>query len=270
MKLLGKVAIITGGGTGIGKATAILLAQQGAKIAVCGRRDEFLKETVNLIEQIGGEAIAIVTDVQDIIQVNQMVNKVLAKFGQIDILINNAGIAIAKPFIEHTELDWDNILNINLKGVFLTCQEVLPQMITTHSGVVINVSSILGKSGISSFSAYCASKFGIIGLTQSLAAEYRTQNIRLYSVCPGRTNTDMQRQLGGQKIADLSMPPEKVATKIVNLINGKLSLPSGSNIVVDRQSMKLTIYEISEKFKPQFKKLLKPFFFLRQQIKNFI
>lgn len=253
MKLEGMVAIVTGGGSGIGRAIAIILAKNGAKVVVCGRRYNVLLETVDVIKKNGGEGMAIQTDLQKSEEIMNLVNLVKEEFGQINILINNAGIAIAKPLSEIQESEWDITINTNLKSVFLMCKEVIPHILENNCGVIINVSSILGKHGIASFTAYSASKFGVIGLTQSLAQEYNPKNMRIYAVCPGRTATDMQNQLGGKKIMELSMSPEKVADKIIDIITKKIHLPSGSDVVIDDQSIDLHLYELLQELQQRYR-----------------
>lgn len=249
MDLSGKVAIVTGSGSGIGRATAILLAQRKAKVAVCGRRLTALEETTTLIRSFGGEAIAVEVDVRNQLDITGLVDRVTSNFGSINILVNNAGVAVAKPFLEHEEADWDLMIDTNLKSIFLTCKAIIPELLKADHGVIVNVSSILGKAGIANFSAYSASKFGIIGLTQSIAKEYDPSQISIYTVCPGRTFTDMQTQLGGDFIASLSMPSEKVAQKIVKIITGKVRLQSGKDIVIDKQSLRLRRHELTQKLR---------------------
>ncbi len=264
MQLQDKVVILTGGGTGIGRAAALLFAERGARVVVCGRRAEMLVETVRLIEERGGHALAVPTNVKNWMRVSRMVSAVLGKFGRVDILVNNAGVAIAKPLVEMREEEWDEMIGTNLKGIFLCCKAVLPSMVEASSGVIVNVSSILGNSGIANFGAYCASKFGVIGLTQALADELGSRGIRIYAVCPGRTSTDMQRQLGGEMIAELSMPPRKVAEKIVGLVSGEVRLPLGGTLVVDEQSWRLGFYEAKHKWLQATRQWLNPFPALRR------
>ena len=239
MDLYGSVAIVTGGGSGIGRATALLLAERKARVAVCGRRPEALGETVAMIERSGSLAVAVVTDVREVAQVNAMVRAVLDQFGRIDVLVNNAGIAIAKPVVETTEEDWDEILNTNLKGPFLCYMAVLPIMMEACRGTIVNVSSVLGKSGIANMGAYCASKFGVVGLTQALAEEVKLKGIQIFAVCPGPTYTELHRRVVGDRLAELSMPPEKVAQKIVGLVRGEIQVSSGGAIVVDEHTPRL-------------------------------
>ncbi|PSN11549.1 NAD(P)-dependent oxidoreductase [filamentous cyanobacterium CCT1] len=244
MRLSGSVAIVTGGGSGIGRSTAIILAKRGVKIAVCGRHHELLEETTNLIKSFGGKAISVETDIRSQLEVIALVNSVTSEFGSINILVNNAGVAVAKPLLELEESDWNLTIDTNLKGIFFTCKAVIPELIKAGQGVIVNVSSILGKTGIANFSAYSASKFGVIGLTQAIAKEYDPKQICIYALCPGRTSTNMQKQLGGAFVAELSMPPEKVAQKIVGLISGEIKAKSGEDITIDQQSLKLRRYDM--------------------------
>jgi 3-oxoacyl-[acyl-carrier protein] reductase len=218
MELDGAVAIVTGGGSGIGRATALLLARQKANVVVCGRRPARLEETIKVLQATGGRGIALTTDVRDESGVKAMVDAVIARFGRVDVLVNNAGVAVAKPMSETTEEEWNQVIDTNLKGAFLCSKAVLPSMTVAGRGVIVNISSILGRSGLANFSAYCASKFGVIGFSEAMADEYRATGIRVYAVCPGRTSTEMQRQLGGETIARLSMDPAYVAERIVGLV----------------------------------------------------
>lgn len=270
MELQGIVAIITGGGTGIGRATALLLAERGAKVIVCSRRPELLRETVWLVNQRDGDALALLCDVRDWAQVTSMARAVLQRFSKVDILVNNAGIAIAKPIMETTQEEWDDMLDTNLKGVFLCCKAVLPSMVQAGSGVIINISSILGKTGVANFGAYCASKFGVIGLTQALADELGPGGIRVYAVCPGSTYTDLHRRIVGEEMAKVSMPPEKVAAKVIGLVTGEISLPSGGAIVVDEQPLPLPPHETKGKWRQVARRWLKPVLPMLRRIRNLV
>lgn len=258
MELDGAVVIVTGGGSGIGRATALLLAEWKACVVVCGRRPEALRETVALAERTGAHAVAQVTDVSHSAQVNAMVRAVLDQFGRIDVLVNNAGIAIAKPVVETTEKEWDQILNTNLKGPFLCSMAVLPSMMEAHRGVIVHVSSILGKCGIANMGAYCASKFGVIGLTEALAKEVKLKGIQTFAVCPGPTYTDLHRSIVGEKLAEQAVPPEKVAQKIVGLLRGEIQVPSGGAIVVEEQTPRLPPHGIEGKWREVARQWLRP------------
>lgn len=238
MILQGIVAIITGGGTGIGRATALLLAERGAFVVVCGRRTEPLLETIRLIERLGFKASFSVTDVRKWDQVTNMVNTVLERFGKIDVLINNAGVALAADIADTKEEDWNIILDTNLKGTFLCCKAVIPTMSKACRGIIVNVSSILGKTGIANMGAYCVSKFGVIGLTQTLADELKSRNIQAYAACPGPTYTELHCKIVGEDAGKTAAPPEYVSEKIIGIITGDLKLPSGGSLVIDEQAVR--------------------------------
>jgi len=270
MQLQDAVVIITGGGTGIGRATALLFAERGAKVVVCGRRPEPLRGTVWLINQRDGDALALPCDVRDLAQVTSMVKVVLQRFGKIDVLMNSAGVAVAKSVVDTTEEEWDEMLDTNLKGVFLCCKAVLPSMVEACNGVIVNVSSTLGKTGIANMGAYCASKFGVIGLTQALAEELKPQGIRVYAVCPGSTYTDLHRGVVGEEMAKLAMPPEKVAARVIGLVTGEISLPSGGAIVVDEQPLRLATHETKGKWRQAARQRLKPVLPILRRVRNLV
>lgn len=243
MKLKDAVAIVTGAGSGIGRATALALARRHATVFVCGRRSEALDETVAAADRPLGRLFPLVTDVTRAGEVRSMVAQVLRATGRVDVLVNAAGVAVARPAPETTEADWDIVLDTNLKGPFLCSQAVLPGMIAAGRGVIVNVSSVLGLAGLANFGAYCASKFGLVGLTEALADECRRTGVRIFAVCPGRTATAMQRQLGGDELMRLSMPPDRVAATITNLVEREPSRRSGIAVVVDDQRFAMRWYE---------------------------
>jgi 3-oxoacyl-[acyl-carrier protein] reductase len=259
MELRGAVVVITGGGTGIGRATAHLFAEKGSMVIVCGRRSEPLEETVRLIEQRGGNGLALPVDVRESCQVRELADEVSQRFGTIDVLVNNAGVAMSKPILETSETEWDDMLDVNLKGVFLCCRAVLPMMIRNRKGVIINVSSILGLRALANFGAYSASKFGVIGLTQALAKEIKGRDIFICAVCPNLTSTNMQTSLSNKRISRLSMPPDKVAEKILDLTTGEIALESGGALVIDEQSPSLVLYMVSGHLFEVVKWYCKPF-----------
>jgi NAD(P)-dependent dehydrogenase (short-subunit alcohol dehydrogenase family) len=213
-------AIVTGSGRGIGKETAILLAKQGVNVVVCSRTKSEINDTVQTIKKIHAGVLGAKCDVSVSSQVNSLVKKTIGKFGDVDILVNNAGIFTTKKLLETDEKEWDEILNVNLKGAFLFCKAVLPHMLATNSGVIINVSSGAGKLGFDSLSAYCASKFGMMGLTESLAWEVADHRIRVMAICPGEVATKMQEadQEYYEENRDKMLKPEQVAAKIVDMI----------------------------------------------------
>jgi NAD(P)-dependent dehydrogenase (short-subunit alcohol dehydrogenase family) len=192
MQLEGKFAIVTGGGKGIGKAIALAFAQEGADVAIAARTEADLTAVVSEIEKTGRKGLAIVTDLADQKQVETMVDKTMAAFGKIDILVNNSGIEGPIVSVADMDLDaWNNTLAVNLTGAMLSAKHVLTRsMIPEKSGVIINVSSIAGRKGSATRSPYNATKFGMIGLNQSLAFELGPLGIRVNCIAPGMVEGD--------------------------------------------------------------------------------
>ncbi len=190
MKLEGKVAVITGGGTGIGRAAAIALAAEGARVAVMARRAGPLNETIDIIKEAGGEGIAIPTDVTVSEDIEKARVKLCEEYGRLDILVNNAGSALFKPFAQTSLEDFDRIYRVDLRSVFAVSQLMLPLMLENGGGSIINISSILGVLGGKNSSAYCAMKGGVVQLTRALAAELGPE-IRVNCICPSHIITPM-------------------------------------------------------------------------------
>lgn len=193
MRLEGKVAIVTGGGTGIGRGIALLFAKEGAKVVVAGRRKEPLDETVAAIKKDGGEAIAIQTNVSSSDEVSQMVETTLKTYGKVDILINNAGVYIPHDLLSATEDEWNTVINIDLKGVWLCSRTVLPHMIKSQKGKIVNIASIAGLIGVEQSAAYCAAKGAVVNLTREMALDYASKGIRINAIAPGLIETDMTK-----------------------------------------------------------------------------
>lgn len=229
--LQGKVAIVTGGGRGIGRATAIALAQEGADVAIIARTAPDLRETARLVESIGRRVLAHQGDITKGADVHSLVQGSLELFGRIDLLVNNAGVAVYKPFSATSEAEWEQTIAVNLYGVFLATKAVLPVMKQQREGVIINVSSGAGKYGFPSLAVYCASKFGLNGFTEALAREVAGDGIRVYAVCPGGVNTKMHRDLFPDADPRSLLQPEAVACVIVDLATGRRRVSSGA--VVD-------------------------------------
>lgn len=223
MNIYNSTVLITGAGSGIGKDLAIHFAKCDAKVILCGRHIESLKQTFEIIKCEEKFAEIRVLDISNIKSIESL------KDLNVDILINNAGIGIAKPLPETTEDDWDNVINTNLKGTFLMCKTLIPNM--NPKGIVFNVSSILGLYGSPNYSVYCSSKFGIIGLTKSLALEYT--NMKFYSICPSSTYTEMHRFLVGEEDAKLAQPVKKVVETVINLAINE-DKKSGSSIIIEK------------------------------------
>ena len=202
-RLKDKVAVITSMSTGIGRASALLFAQEGAKVVGADINQEEGQKVIDAIRRAGGDAVFVKTDVSEATDVKKLVEKALA-YGKIHILFNNAGIEVVKKLGDTTEEEWDRAIKVNLKSVYLCCKQVIPEMVKAGGGVIINTSSVAGLVG--SFSAaYSAAKGGIIALTRVLAVELARENIRVNCICPGAIETPMlQRTL--QKQGD----PEQV------------------------------------------------------------
>ncbi len=197
MELKDSVAIVTGGARGIGRGIAYELAREGVRVAIAdlpavsADRDETIAE----LQRMGVEAMAIDVDVRDAAQVQAMAKAAIDRFGQIDILVNNAGVIRIGPVAAFSEEDWDLVIGVNLKGTFLCAKAVLPHMMQRRTGRIINLSSIAGKRGRAISSCYSASKFAVIGFTQSLAHECAGFDITANAICPGEVDTHMWRDV---------------------------------------------------------------------------
>ncbi len=211
MKLDGRVAIVTGAGRGIGRACAEMLAREGARLVLASRSAGELDEGVAAIESLGGQAIGVPTDVRDKAQVQHLVDAALDRFGQVDVLVNNAGVARHRYVLDISEEDWDLTFAVNVKGVFLCCQAVLPYMIARRAGKIINIASMAGLRGSAWKSAYCASKFAVIGFTESLAAEVGRYGINVNTICPGPVATAMRARSYPFENPELLPQPDEVA-----------------------------------------------------------
>ena len=193
--LTGQRAIVTGASRGLGRHFALTLARAGAGVVLAARGIDRLETAVKEIEEFGGAAVAIQVDVTDRESVRACVETAENALGPISILVNNAGIAVTKPMLEHTEEDWDSVLDTNLKGIWLMAQEVARRMVHRgRGGSIINIASVLGERGIAQLPGYCASKGGIINLTRAMAVELAPHEVRVNAIAPGYIETDMNRQ----------------------------------------------------------------------------
>ncbi|EAR12568.1 3-ketoacyl-(acyl-carrier-protein) reductase [Polaribacter irgensii 23-P] len=212
-----KKAIITGGGRGLGKATAIAFAKEGIDVAITGRNEAVLKETVSELEAFGIKAIYSVFDVSDYESVKTSIKSIINELGSVDILVNNAGIAAFGSFHEMEVAQWSQIIQTNVMGMYYVTKEVLPYLINQNEGDIINVASTAGLSGNANTSAYSTSKFAVIGMSESLMKEVRKYNIRVCTLTPSTIASDMSIELGiaEKDSQDSVLQPEDFAELVV-------------------------------------------------------
>jgi NAD(P)-dependent dehydrogenase (short-subunit alcohol dehydrogenase family) len=244
-ELQDKVAIITGGTSGIGRETAVLFAGAGAKVVVAGRRENEGNETVSLIEAGGGIGCFVQTDVSKAGDVEELVKKTVATYGKLDLAFNNAGIEGEwVPIVEQTEESWDQTIDINLKGVWLCLKYEIQQMLTQGSGgAIVNMSSICGHIGAATAATYCASKHGVRALTKSAALEYARVGIRVNDVCPGGIETPMADRLFGEpEVHEYTVglhplgrlgKPHEIADAVLWMCSDRASYMTGQSLSID-------------------------------------
>jgi NAD(P)-dependent dehydrogenase (short-subunit alcohol dehydrogenase family) len=244
-ELEGKVGLVTGGTSGIGRDTAVLFAKAGAKVVVAGRREQEGEETVELIRAAGGDGLFVKTDVSRASEVDALIQKTVEKFGRLDVSFNNAGVeGVWAPIIRQSEEDWDRTININLKGVWLCLKYEIQQMLKQGGGgAIVNMASIIGLIGSAGVAAYSASKHGVIGLTKTAALETAKSGIRINAVCPGFTETPMGDRifrvpavrkylLSCHPIGRFGRPTE-VAEAVVWMCSDRASFMTGQSLVLD-------------------------------------
>jgi 3-oxoacyl-[acyl-carrier protein] reductase len=231
--LKGKIAIVTGGGRGIGRQTALDLASLGAKVAICSRTERELKQVKAEIEALGGECVFFNADVSKESDAKMVVEKTIGKYGRIDVLVNNAGIVLRKPVHETTAEEFEKILAVNVLGPFYFTKHVLnAAMLKRKSGVIVNVSSMAGKRGIPLMSAYCATKFALVGMTESVAKELDGSGIRVYAVCSRGVDTRLYREaFPGRKLPVFK--PKDIAEKIIAFCKPGCKFATGTCLDVD-------------------------------------
>jgi 3-oxoacyl-[acyl-carrier protein] reductase len=227
-KLANQTALITGAGSGLGAAIARALASEGAWCVLAGRRPEPL-ERVRL--EIRASARAIPTDVRDEAQIESLVVQTVAEFGGVDVLVNNAGVFHETPLAETTTALWDETMAVNLRGAFLLCRAAWPHMQKRGGGQIVNVSSVAGVQGYGDEAAYCASKFGLNGLTAALALEGKPHNIRVFAVCPGAVDTPIWDGLASSEVVHRMMKPEPIAELVRGLVTSPRNVDFGPIIV---------------------------------------
>lgn len=241
MRLKEKVAIVTGAGRGIGEATAKKYASEGAVVIVADVMEEEINRTVNEIKEAGGEAIGMVVDVTNLQQVEKMVSDAVEKFGKVDIVVNNAGITADAQLIKMEESQWDRVIDVNLKGVYLVGQAAAKQMKEQKSGVILNASSVVGLYGNFGQTNYAATKWGVIGMTKTWAKELGRFGIRVNAVAPGFIMTPMVQKMPEKVIEmmkdksplkDLGQP-EDIANAYTFLASDEARFITGTVLSVD-------------------------------------
>ena len=218
MMLSNKVAIITGGGRGIGKATAHALAKEGVAVALAATTSAEIDAVASEINKNNGRALAVATDVTQKGQVEHLMQQTLDAFGQVDILVNNAGVAIHNPISKIDEADWDLNIDVNLKGTFLCTQAVFQHMCDRKTGHIVNVSSISGKNGHANGGAYCAAKFGVVGFTEVTSVEGKPFGVKASVICPGPVDTRMRRENHPDDVIEHLTLPEEIADAILYVV----------------------------------------------------
>ena len=243
-KLENKVALVVGGSTGIGRATAVAFAEAGANVVIASRGEEQGQKTVELVETAGAEGLFIQTDVSKRESVQALVRQTVEKFGRIDAAFNNAGIeGKVAPLVETEEEDFESIINVNLKGVYFGLKYQIEEMLKTGGGSIVNTASIGGVVGFPNTAIYCASKQGVIGLTKTAALELAQSGIRVNAIAPGAVETGLLKRMSGGEEAAQGMAeaipmgrvgdPKEVADAVVWLSSDEASYVTGHTLIAD-------------------------------------
>ena len=233
MSIRDRVAIITGAGRGVGKATARRFAREGARVFLFSRTPGTLDETATAIAREGGQVLSMAGDVSREEDVRALFQRAMDAYGRVDILVNCAGIVLVRPFVDMDAETWDRVIAVNLRGTFLCCRQAFRVMMAQQSGVIINLSSLSGIKGVEKFpglSAYNVSKAGVAGLTEILAVEGKPFHIRVCAVSPGAVDTEMLRQAAPHLKA--GMTPDDLAEILLFLAGNSGRMLSGSNIEI--------------------------------------
>lgn len=234
MKFAGRTVLVTGAGRGIGRSVALRFAEEGAKVALVARTEKGLGETAALLEQAGGRALALTADITATGAAEACVARAEAELGPLDILVNNAAVFLWRPFLEVTPEEWDRVIATNLTGAASFCRAVLPGMVARRRGRIVNVASIHGMRGDANVAAHSAAKFGLIGLTQSLAREFREHNIAVNAVCPGTVENRLDETGAAERAAPLAekLWPRDVARTVLFLASDDAAAITGAALEV--------------------------------------
>jgi 2-hydroxycyclohexanecarboxyl-CoA dehydrogenase len=234
MKLQGRTALVTGAGRGIGRSIALRFAEEGARVALVARTATELAETERLVREAGCEALAIPADVTARGAAQECVRRAEEALGPVDVLVNNAGVFVWRPFLQLTPQDWDLVISTNLTGAASFCRAVLPGMVARQRGRIVNVASVHGIRGDANASAQSAAKFGLIGLTQSLAREFRSHNIAVNAVCPGAVENRVDEAGEADRAAPLTekLWPRDVARTVLFLASDDAAAITGAALEI--------------------------------------
>lgn len=246
-RLTGKASLITGAGSGIGRAMAVLFAREGAQVLAADRTRDAAEETVRLIRDVGGTAEAMQTDVSRSEEVQAMIAACLESFGRIDVLCNNAGIGSTQTVVDTSEELWSRVFDVNVFGTFLGCKYAIPHMIEQGGGVIVNTASVAGLVGIRNRAAYCASKGAVVLLTKSVALDYVNENIRCNCVCPGTVGSPWVERLlanaadpdAERAVLEARQPmgrlgtPEEIAEAALYLASDAATFVTGTELIID-------------------------------------